>query len=272
MVFLQNGSLIILTLVLFKMLQTLTIPFEPTFYGYTINVHFILEYLAFIIAFRYYVVLRKKTDDSISSGNRLSIIIGAIFGALIGSRLIGFIEYPITEFSIEELIRVTNEKTIMGGLFGGLLGVEFAKWLIGEKESSGDLFTLPIILGIFIGRIGCFLSGIKEFTYGKPTSFFMGMDLGDGIARHPTSLYELFFLAGLFFILKRIHQQNRLRNGELFKLFMISYFSFRFCIEFIKPNTVFTLGLSSIQWLCLICIVYYRKFILNLLPFKITPR
>ena len=84
------------------MLQTLTIPFEPTFYGYTINVHFILEYLAFLIGFRYYVVLRKKTSDSISSSNRLSIIVGAIFGALIGSRLIGFIEYPMTEFSIEE--------------------------------------------------------------------------------------------------------------------------------------------------------------------------
>lgn len=249
------------------MLQILTIPFEPTFYDSTINVHFILEYLAFIIAFRYYIISRKKTTDTISSGNRLSIIVGAIFGALIGSRLIGFIEYPMTEFSIIELIRVTNEKTIMGGLFGGLLGVELAKWFIGEKTSSGDLFTLPIILGIFIGRIGCFLSGIKEFTYGKPTSFFMGMDLGDGIARHPTSLYELFFLVGLFLLLKSIHRQNRLRSGELFKLFMLSYFSFRFCIEFIKPNTIFTLGLSSIQWLCLLCIFYYRKFILENLKY-----
>ena len=55
----------------------------------------------------------------------------------------------------------------MGGLFGGLLGVELAKKIIGEKQSSGDLFVFPIILGIFIGRIGCFLSGINEFTYGK---------------------------------------------------------------------------------------------------------
>ena len=59
----------------------------------------------------------------------------------------------------------------MGGLFGGLLGVELVKKMIGEKQSSGDLFTLPIILGIIIGRLGCFLTGIKEFTFGKETSF-----------------------------------------------------------------------------------------------------
>jgi len=237
------------------------IPFEPTIFDYTINIHLILEYLAFLIAFQYYRYLRKNTKDHISSDNRLSIIVGAVFGALLGSRLIGFFEYPLETFSLNELIRVMNEKTIMGGLFGGLLGVEFAKWIIGEKESSGDLFTLPIILGIFIGRIGCFLSGIKEFTYGKVTTFFTGMDLGDGLSRHPTSLYELFFLAALFFILKKKSAQKTLEKGAIFKWFMLSYFTFRFFIEFIKPNIIFTLGLSSIQWLCLLCILYYAKFI-----------
>lgn len=149
----------------------------------------------------------------------------------------------------------------MGGLFGGLLGVEFIKWIIGEKESSGDLFTLPIISGIFIGRIGCFLSGINEFTYGKETSFFMGMDLGDGVNRHPTSLYELFFLITLFFFLKKLIKSNQFPKGHIFQFFMLSYFGFRFMIEFIKPNIFFTLGLSSIQWLCVICYIYYWKTI-----------
>lgn len=250
-----------------KLFEIFSIPFEPTIHGYVINIHLILEYLAFFLAFRYYVYLRKKTVDPISSDHRLSIIVGAVFGALLGSRLIGFFEYPLLSFSIEELMRVMNEKTIMGGLFGGLLGVELAKWLIGEKASSGDLFTLPIILGIFIGRIGCFLSGIKEFTYGKTTSFFMGMDLGDGLSRHPTSLYELFFLMGLFWFFKRLYQQQHLEKGALFKLFMLSYFGFRFLIEFIKPNVIFTLGLSSIQWLCLLCYFYYARFIWKALVF-----
>ncbi|WAC00977.1 prolipoprotein diacylglyceryl transferase [Lacinutrix neustonica] len=136
----------------------MTIPFEPTLLGYHINIHLILEYLAFFIAFRYYVFLRKRSVDSISGGNRLSIILGAAIGALLGSRLIGLLENPLVAWSQANLIMLLNTKTIMGGLFGGLLGVELAKKHIGETQSSGDLFTLPIILGIFIGRIGCFLS------------------------------------------------------------------------------------------------------------------
>ncbi len=239
------------------------IPFEPILFGFKINIHLVLEYLAFFIAFRYYVVLRKKTKDVINTENRLSIILGAAIGALIGSRLVGFLENPMIELSLVNIIQLFNTKTIMGGLFGGLLGVELSKKMIGEKNSSGDLFVFPIIAGIFIGRIGCFLSGIKEFTYGRETSSIFGMDLGDGLMRHPTSLYELFFLIGLFFIIKFIQKNIRLKSGDLFKIFMLIYFGFRFCIEFLKPNVFHTFGLSSIQILCLICWIYYIPFIIE---------
>ena len=243
----------------------MTIPFQPELFGVTVNIHLILEYLAFFIAFRYYVYLRKNSDDSISSGNRLSIILGAIVGALIGSRFMALMETAVFTFTWDSLTHILNSKTIMGGLFGGLIGVESAKKLIGENQSSGDLFTLPLILGIFIGRIGCFLSGITEFTYGSETTFFMGMDLGDGLSRHPIALYELIFLSFFFFFLKRKSKSSELENGDLFKIFMITYFGFRFFIEFIKPNIFFILGLSSIQWLCIVCWLYYihsiRKFI-----------
>ncbi|RAJ17840.1 prolipoprotein diacylglyceryl transferase [Olleya aquimaris] len=237
------------------------IPFNPQLFGYDINIHLVLEYLAFFLAFRYYVILRRKITDKINTNNRLSIILGAALGALIGSRLIGFLENPLIEFSQQNLIQLLNTKTIMGGLFGGLLGVEIAKKIINEKQSSGDLFVFPIILGIFIGRIGCFLSGINEFTYGLETSSIFGMDLGDGLLRHPTSLYELVFLVLLFFILKRIASHFTLKNGDLFKLFMLSYFGFRFCIEFLKPNIFYIFGLSTIQILCVICWLYYSPFI-----------
>ncbi|MEL0455361.1 prolipoprotein diacylglyceryl transferase family protein [Flavobacteriaceae bacterium SZ-1-7] len=239
------------------------IPFEPQVFGYHVNIHLILEYLAFFLAFRYYVVLRRKVTDHISTLNRLSIILGAALGALIGSRLVGFLENPSIGISDENLIQLLNTKTIMGGLFGGLLGVELAKKIIGEPQSSGDLFVFPIILGIFIGRIGCFLSGINEFTYGKETASVFGMDLGDGIMRHPTSLYELIFLIFLFISLKTIQKKVVLKNGELFKIFMLSYFGFRFLIEFFKPNIFYVFGLSSIQILCVLCWLYYSKFILQ---------
>ena len=246
------------------------LPFNPELFGVNINIHLILEYLAFFIAYRYYVFLRKRNTDVITSNNRLSIILGAALGALVGSRLVGFLENPLIEFTLKNAITLLNTKTIMGGLFGGLLGVELAKKIINESQSSGDLFVFPIILGIFIGRIGCFLSGINEFTYGKVTTSAFGMDLGDGLLRHPTSLYELFFLIFLFIVLKTVNNRLQLKNGDLFKIFMLSYFGFRFCIEFLKPNVFYTFGLSSIQILCVICWLYYSKFIASLLLGKHT--
>ena len=244
------------------------LPFNPELFGVNINIHLILEYLAFFIAYRYYVFLRKRNTDVITSNNRLSIILGAALGALVGSRLVGFLENPLIEFTLNNAITLLNTKTIMGGLFGGLLGVELAKKIINESQSSGDLFVFPIILGIFIGRIGCFLSGINEFTYGKVTTSAFGMNLGDGLLRHPTSLYELFFLIFLFIALKTVNNRLQLKNGDLFKIFMLSYFGFRFCIEFLKPNVFYTFGLSSIQILCVICWLYYSKFIASLLLSK----
>lgn len=237
------------------------IPFEPIVLGRTLNIHLIFEYLAFFVAFRYYQFLKKSRIDTIGELNRLSIIIGAVFGAFIGSRLVGVLENPVFKYEgVSTIIQLFNVKTIMGGLFGGLLGVEISKKIIGEQESSGDLFTYPIILGIIIGRIGCFLYGINEFTYGIETNFFTGVDLGDGILRHPIALYEIVFLMLLAFFLKRVDKRT-LPNGFVFKLFMISYFGFRFFIEFLKPNVFYTLGLSSIQILCILCWFYYIKTI-----------
>ena len=235
----------------------MTIPFEPSVFGIKVNIHLVFEYLAFFVAFRYYVRLRKHTIDHISNRNRLSIILGATVGAFVGSRLMGFLENPMATININNVIQLLNTKSIMGGLFGGLIGVEAAKKIIKEPYSSGDLFTLPIIVGIFIGRIGCFLSGTNEFTYGKETNFITGMNLGDGLLRHPTSLYEILYLLILFTFLKSISTYTKGEAGLLFKFFMILYFGFRFFIEFIKPNVFYVMGLSSIQWLCITCWIYY---------------
>ena len=107
------------------------IPFEPFVFGYKINLHLITEYLAFFIGYRYYAYLRKRQSDTISKSNRLSIILGAIIGAFLGSRLMGFLEHPTLNIS---LLKLMNTKTIMGGLFGGLIGVELAKLKINEKQ------------------------------------------------------------------------------------------------------------------------------------------
>ncbi len=230
----------------------------------TILLHSIIEPLAFFTGFRYFLLLRKRNGDSIEQGNRIWIFIGAIFGALSGSRLIGGLEEPRQILLADNIFfYFYQNKTVLGGFLGGLLGVELIKKAIGEKKASGDLFVYPMILALMIGRIGCLSMGVYEETYGTVTNLPWGMNLGDGLLRHPVCLYEIVFLAALWMALKQTSAKWRLKNGALFKLFMIAYVGFRFLLDFIKPHYTFNIGLSTIQLTCLLGLAYYYRYILR---------
>jgi phosphatidylglycerol:prolipoprotein diacylglycerol transferase len=229
-----------------------------------ILLHVIFELLAFFVGFRYFLWLRKKQGDAIRTSNRTWVIIGAIFGALIGSRLIGGLEDPSQIGKADNIfLYFYQNKTVLGGFLGGLTGVEIVKKIINEKQASGDLFVYPMILALVIGRIGCFTMGIYEETYGTVTNLPWGMNLGDGLSRHPVSLYEMIFLILLWFCLKRIQKNISLQPGALFKLFMIAYLVFRFFLDFIKPHYTFNIGLSTIQLTCIIGLLYYSPYIIQ---------
>lgn len=235
----------------------------------SISAHALLETLAFFIAFRYFLFLRKKKGDRIAEPNRIWIIIGATAGALFGSRMLGALESPSTLMKTEHLILyIYSTKTIVGGLLGGLLGVELVKKAIGEKSTSGDLFVYPLLLGMLIGRIGCFLNGTAESVVGLPTGSVLGMNLGDGILRHPVALYEIAFLLLLWVLIKQFSKQAAWQQGLLFRIFMISYLIFRFGLEFLKPREPIALQLSAIQWACVAGCVYYAGTIRDLLTAK----
>jgi len=245
----------------------LDFPVQFRFAGQQYHWHFLLETLAFLVGVRLYYFMRKGGDDPISSQNRLWIMLGAMLGALIGSRLFAILEDPahLNQLNFQVLYA---SKTIAGGLLGGLFGVELIKKIIGVRIASGDIYVIPILVALIIGRWGCFLMGVAEPTYGKPTDFLLGMDLGDGIKRHPVMLYEILFASFLlvFFILIR---SKKLPNGEKFKLFMVLYFLFRFLMEFLKPYQSLFLNLSSIHWSAIIIFIYYYKFLWRLLSGKL---
>lgn len=185
---------------------------------------------------------------------------GATAGALIGSRLLGALESPDLFFSRSTgWLYYYQSKTIVGGLLGGLMGVEGIKKLIGEQHSSGDLFTYPIMLGMIIGRIGCFSAGISEPTYGVASSLPWAMDLGDGIPRHPTALYEIIFLVLLWMGLSGIRKRYTLVPGAYFQLFMTAYLFYRFMVEFIRPGVPVIFGLNMLQLACLGGLIYYWR-------------
>jgi phosphatidylglycerol:prolipoprotein diacylglycerol transferase len=226
-----------------------------------ISIHFICETLAYAIGYRYYVYLKRTTVDLISDHNRLIIFIGAAMGAFLGSHLLGILEKPLLLNQTNWLYFMGNT-TIVGGLLGGLAGVEITKQKIGVSSSSGDLMVYPLILAMMIGRTGCFLAGLEDGTFGIASNLPWAIDFGDGIRRHPTNLYEILFWIILWISLNTIEKKHTLANGARFKLFMTAYLTFRFCIEFIKPAYVFSFGLCVIQLACLAGLVYYYKVFL----------
>lgn len=247
-------------------------PVSVNIFHAKIPLHVILEPVAFFVGFRYYVLQRKQQGDTIGDNNRLWIILGAIVGAIFGSRLIGGLEnIPQMLTAGNKLLYFYQNKTVLGGFLGGVAGVELIKKIIGEHQNSGDLFVFPMILALIIGRIGCFSMGIYEETYGLPTSLFTGIDLGDGIPRHPLVLYEIVFLALLWLMLKELRKKYVLANGLLFKLFMIAYCLFRFAIDFIKPH--YGMVVSTIQVTALLGLCYYFiVFLINKPVFSFNKR
>ena len=149
-------------------------------------------------------------------------------------------------------------QSMVGGLVGGLLGVEIAKKLTGITRSTGDAFVFPTLLGLMIGRVGCFLAGLEDGTFGVPTALPWGIDFGDGIPRHPTQLYEILFAGVLWAVLARWRAALADRPGLLFKLMFIAYLLWRLLIDGLKPVPyAYPLGWSGIQWVCLLTLAVY---------------
>ncbi len=245
---------------LYHIHNTLHFPFNIPLGKSYIPVHFVCETLAYFIGYRYYVYLRKNQYDTISSGDRLLIFIGAVLGALIGSHLVGVFENP-TLFKFNAIYLMGN-KTIVGGFLGGLIGVETMKKRIRVTVSSGDLMVYPLIAAMIIGRIGCFLAGLDDGTYGKPANLPWAINFGDGVYRHPTNLYEILFWIVLWVFIAFSEKKAGFTDGSKFKVFLSLYLVFRLLDEFIKPDYVFSFGLSVIQLVCIGGILYYYKVFL----------
>lgn len=182
-----------------------------------------------------------------------------VYGA-IGSRIVfvvSRIPWIISNFSLKALI-----STVLGGgfvFYGGLFGVLFGLYRYSKKhdlnrKSVNNMVVPAIPLFHFIGRIGCFLSGCC-YGYELPstTSLFGILT----IDRFPTQIIESLFNLVLFIII--VIMQKRKEKTDWLKVYLLSYATFRFIIEFTRGDLVrgVVCGISTSQLISILIIVYY---------------
>ncbi|MFA6376475.1 MAG: prolipoprotein diacylglyceryl transferase family protein [Candidatus Paceibacterota bacterium] len=223
--------------------------------------------LALVIGAIVYWREAKKNQQGDEHGFYLAI--AGLLGGAAGAKILEWIiNYQFVAAHFSDPRTFLYGRTIVGGLIGGTIAVLMVKKKMKITRRMGNAFAPAIALGVAIGRIGCFLAGC---CYGKPTNMGWGVNFGDGILRYPTQLFESIFMLAMFFYLRDKAKNDDLKPGQLFTELMLSYFIFRFFLEFIKAEPVMFLGLTIFQHISIIVIIYLifvKEKVLNLISNK----
>jgi phosphatidylglycerol:prolipoprotein diacylglycerol transferase len=181
--------------------------------------------------------------------------IGTVLGGRLGYVLFykpaHFLSHPLEIFMVWQ-----------GGMafHGGLIGVIAAMALFARRRGWRFLqisdFVAPLVpLGLAAGRMGNFINGE---LWGRPTTVPWGMvfpQAGDGIARHPSQLYQFAGEGILLFLVLWLYSSRPRAMGAISGLFLVGYGVMRFLAEFAREPDAFLgllgLGLSMGQWLSL---------------------
>jgi prolipoprotein diacylglyceryltransferase len=202
---------------------------------------------------------RAAGGPGLTAPGRFAVLVGLLTGAALGNKLAFLAERPDVWHGWLQGRFAWPGQSIVGGLVGGLVGVEVAKAWTHQTVSTGDAMVWPVAIGIAIGRVGCFAAGLHDDTYGLATSWPWGLDFGDGVPRHPTQLYDMAMVALLAWA---VNGRFARVPGLAFKLFLSGYLAWRLLIDGFKPVPhAYAGGLSGIQWLCAVVLACYAPVV-----------
>ncbi len=196
-----------------------------------------------------------------------------IFG-LLGSRLLYIILFLHRYSDLKDIFPFHSGQVFFGGFLGGTITVVlYLRYHRLSVRDFADLTAPSLGLAHCLGRLGCFCAGC---CYGKPTTVPWGVLFPFHTQpRHPTQLYEAFFLLFLsFWTLRMLHTRSGsqqsdgssavpagswLVRGRIGGLYLIAYGCFRFLLEYLRDDNrggFFTpLALSPSQLISLAIIV-----------------
>ena len=205
-------------------------PLQFRWYGLMYVLAFIATY--FIIRSE---VKRKKlplTSDDISD----LVFYGAL-GVVLGGR-IGYILFYNLPFYLANPLKLLAVWEGGMSFHGGFLGVVLAFVLYSRRKKLPfltliDMAALCAPVGLGLGRIGNF---INAELYGRPTNMPWGMIFpgSDGLARHPSQLYEALLEGLVLFFMARFASRKSDATGVAAWTFVAGYGLFRFFIEFFR--------------------------------------
>lgn len=191
-------------------------------------------------------IQRGQTDLNLKDLEDL--IFYCVLGVIIGGRLGYVLFYKPSQY-------LANPLEIFylwqGGMafHGGLIGVVVVLLLFARKRQKtlleiGDFIAPLIPLGLGAGRLGNFINGE---LWGRATNLPWGMvfpQTGDGIARHPSQLYEMALEGLVLFALLWWFARKPRPTGQISAVFLMGYGVFRFLVEYTREPDYF-LGLLA---------------------------
>ena len=212
------------------------------------------------------------------------IISSSIIFLIIGTKLLTYSGEDWKYFLNNWQLPHTSNKTILGGILFGIIGILTAKWWFRFKQPVMDAFAFVLPLCMAIQRVGCLMRGC---CFGKPTDLPWAIKYSFGsmpyhvhlnsglidpisntsLAIHPTQLYQIIYCLAIVFIIWRIRKFWK-APGNLFFSSVILYGVFRFLSEFFRdPAADGNLGgifggLKYVQWGILIFILVFSAYII----------
>jgi phosphatidylglycerol:prolipoprotein diacylglycerol transferase len=215
---------------------------------YAISTYSLMFLCAYIVGglITYYEAKRQhRATEAI-----LRVALGALGGGMIGAKASMFIFLGPENFIKDLPYLWYSGQAWTGAFFGGYLGVLLVKRFNHIKYATGDIFALALPLAQAIGRLGNLLGGDP---FGLPSTLPWAITQ-QGIRRQPSALYELVLDLVLFAIVWRLRDKMP-HSGDLFKLYVVGYCSFRFLVDFTRADPRIFLGFTLVQVLYSITIV-----------------
>ena len=258
----------------------------------SIQVHYygLMYLLAFLTVYLLVLYRLKNEDTGLKKESIDNYFYWLIIALLIGGR-IGYVLFYDLSYYLKHPLEVILPFDISNGFhYIGLYGMSYHGALIGIIVASvifcrkfklnfwllADLLAPAVPLGYTFGRLGNFINGE---LYGRITTVSWGMyfplDLSHQL-RHPSQLYEaLFEGVFLFIILWSLRKKIRI-SGVLFSLYLISYGSIRFILEFFREpdqQLGFVIGYFTMgRILCLIMAIGGLILLIKQYKFNLNRR